>query len=109
MKIILKVNFFGRRALYHFNRIFSDLIVPKLEEIAKSINWELVGEIWATNQPFVRLRGTNCKRRGQKHVYTTDNDKDITTRKATVFLIIRNAFFAIIFKFRNYKVDLKNN
>lgn len=55
-----------------------------MEKLATEIDWKVVEDIWATNQPFVRLRKTNNKRRGQTHgkqVYAVDTDKDLEIRK----------------------------
>lgn len=43
-------------------------ISKKLYKIAKLIDWDFVGKIWAQNQPLIRMRSNPAtKKRGQKY------------------------------------------
>ena len=64
--------FFSESVTELIEIIFSETIPlsisKKLYKIAKSIDWNLVGKIWAQNQPLLRMRSNPAtKKRGQKY------------------------------------------
>ena len=57
-----------------------ELITVKLDQLSAQIDWNFVAKVWSRNQPFIRLRGANNKRRGQKKLVKSQNE-DVEKKK----------------------------